>query len=589
MKLSFQSRIVLFFSALFIGVQVITILVAYKVSYDNAIKQLEQNLVYAEEVFNQLLMESGERKASETRLLVADFGFRTTVSEGDPKTIASALENLTLRIHGQRAFYVTLDGKIIADTAGRYQGSTFMFPDVLTQAENNGKAVAFGLLDGRLYEWSVVPVLAPIPVGWAAVALSIDTKRIDRLRQLSSLPVEVTLLAQANSKVNHRVELITSTLPVSMQKLINPALEHATTTSSGELLLLMMDGNKLITRQQLLPSATPEHKILALLQIDIPEALKPYWLTFYIALLLLVFGLFVILLGCILIARKIAQPLRALAGASERILDGQLDAPIPVTSKDELGRMAKTFNRAAQMATQMYELKNKDQIRREMVATVSHDLRNPLTALHAFLETMQIKTGSISVQEQQRFLEVALRQSEKVNRLAQELFELAKLECDEAYLNVEPFCMAELMQDVAQKFQLSAQQKSIKLIAPFQQNLPIITADIGLIERLLSNLLDNAIQNTPSGGEIIIDAWSADDVIKVSVKDTGIGIPSDYLPTLFDWQSPLSHRARSDAGGFGLVIVAKIISLHGGSINVNSTLGQGSEFYFELPIAVPAE
>ncbi len=112
-KLSFQTRIVLFFSALFVGVQVITILVAYKVSYDTALKQLGQNLVYAEAVFNQLLMERGERIASETRILVTDFGFRATVSAGDPKTITSALENLALRIRGQRAFYVDLQGQIV--------------------------------------------------------------------------------------------------------------------------------------------------------------------------------------------------------------------------------------------------------------------------------------------------------------------------------------------------------------------------------------------------------------------------------------------------------------------------------------------
>ncbi len=318
----------------------------------------------------------------------------------------------------------------------------------------------------------------------------------------------------------------------------------------------------------------PDRTILALLQIDFAEALAPYWLMAYVALALLLFGLVVILLGCIVIARKMAQNLRALAGASERILDGHIHVALPVDSQDELGRMAKTFNRAAQLATQMRELQQKDQMRREMVATVSHDLRNPLTALHAFLETMQLKAGGLPVNEQQRFLEVALRQSEKVNRLAQELFELAKLECDEACLNVEAFCMAELLQDVAQKFQPSAEQKRVRIVAPVQQGLATVTADIGLIERLLSNLLDNAIRNTPSGGEVCLQVWSHDDRIAVSVRNTGIGIPAEYLPTLFDWASPLSHRARADAGGFGLVIVAKIISLHGGSIKVNSTLAR---------------
>jgi signal transduction histidine kinase len=580
MNLSFQARIVLFFSALFLGVQVVTLLSAYKISYDNVLKQLGQNLVYAEAVFNQLITERGERIASETRILVADFAFRTTASTGDSKTIASALENLTLRIRGKRALYVALSGEIVADTVGKYQGTAFMFPAALVKAERDGKAVVFGRLDGEFCQWAMVPVLAPIPIGWVVVAITIDPRRIEHLRQLSTLPIDVTMIEQAAGQT----QILTSTLSLKMQKLLGAGLLTAGAAETGGLKIMELDGVKLITRQQLLPSASPERPIAAVLQIDFAEALAPYWLMLYVTLALLVLGLVVTLLGSILIARKIAEPLRALAGASERMMAGQFDVSIPVTSRDELGRIAKTFNRAAQLATQMDELKQKDQTRREMVATVSHDLRNPLTALHAFLETMQLKAGSLPVQEQQRFLEVALRQSEKVNRLAQELFELAKLECDESCLNVEPFCMAELIQDVVQKFHLSAKQKAVRLVIPVQQGLPTITADIGLIERLLSNLLDNAIRNTPSGGEVRLDVYLTKHHLKVSVKDTGIGIPADYLPTLFDWESPLSHRARADAGGFGLVIVAKILSLHGGGITVDSTLGQGSEFCFELPL-----
>ena len=482
MKISFQTRIVLFFSALFLGVQMITLFCAYRISYDNALKQLGQNLVYAEAVFNQLLTERGERIASETRILVADFGFRTTVSTGDTKTIASALENLTLRIRGKRAFYVALSREIVADTAGRYQSTAFMFPVALLEAERQGEAVVFGRLDGELCEWAIVPVLAPIPIGWVVVAIAIDPRRIEHLRQLSALPIEVSMVEQAVGQA----EVLSSTLSVKMQKLLGARLSTAGMAKASALDIMVLDNVKLVTQQQQLPSAMPERPIMAVLQIDFAEALAPYWVMLYLALALLVFGLVVILFGSILIARKIAQPLRALAGASERMMDGQFDLPIPVTSQDELGRMAKTFNRAAQLATQIHALKQKDQNRREMVATVSHDLRNPLTALHAFLETMQLKAGSLPAHEQQRFLEVALRQSEKVNRLAQELFELAKLECDESCLNSEPFCMAELLQDVAQKFQLSAKQKAVNLVTPVQQSLPAVTADIGLIERLLA-------------------------------------------------------------------------------------------------------
>ncbi len=580
LKLSFQARIVLFFSTLFIGVQMLTVLCAYKIAYDNAIKQLQQNLVYADAVFNQLLMERGERIASETRILVADYGFRATVSEGDPKTIASALENLTLRIRGQRAFYVDLKGRIVADTAGEFHDTAFIFPEILRDAEHQGKAVAFGLLDGRLYEWAVVPVLAPIPIGWVAVAIAVDQSRAEHLRQLSAIPVEITLLEQSGDEIR----ILSSSLSGNMQHWLAAELPRITDTQSQ---LMLLNGAKLMTHRQRLPSAAENRAIFALLQIDYADALEPYRLMIYAALTLLVLGLIVILLGCVLIAEKVSEPLKALAGASERMMDGHFDVSLPVTRQDELGRMAKTFNRAAQLAAQLHELKHKDQARRELVATVSHDLRNPLTTLHGFLETLQLKAGRLPELEQQHFLQVALRQSEKVSRLAQELFELAKLECDETCLNLEAFCMAELIQDVVQKFQLSAQRKSVQLHMPSLQGLPAINADIGLIERLLTNLIDNALNNTPAGGMVSVDARCDGIWMTVTVKDTGMGIPAEYLPKLFDWDSPLSHRARADAGGFGLVIVAKILGLHGGGIQVDSTPGLGSEFRFMLPLNLP--
>ncbi|WP_256361549.1 sensor histidine kinase, partial [Methylomonas koyamae] len=255
---------------------------------------------------------------------------------------------------------------------------------------------------------------------------------------------------------------------------------------------------------------------------------------------------------------------------------------------DELGRLADTFVRAAQLAGQLGELRQKDQERRELVASMSHDLRTPLAALRGFLETMQRKADTLPANEQQHFLDTALRQTEKVSRLAQELFELAKLECDDASLSPEPFNLAELLQDVAQKYRLQAEQRGVSLQAELRPDLPLVSADIGLIERLLTNMIDNALRHTPPGGRVRLDAWPARGRITVAVRDTGIGIAPEYLPTLCDWDSPLARRARADGGGFGLIVVGKIAQLHGGRLQVESSLGVGSEFRFDLPLAESA-
>lgn len=582
--LSFQNRITLFFAALFIGIQALTIISVYRVSRDNLIHQLDQNLLYAEQIFQRLLMERGERIAGETRILVADFGFRSTVSSGDAKTISSALENLALRIRAQRAFYIDLRGQTVADTANRLQGGHFIFPDALTMAENNGKAVVFGMLAGKLYEWAIVPVLAPLPIGWVAIAQTVDQHRVNQFKQLSSLPLDISIAEFAGGNPIIR----TSSLPAQARTLLTEQLSRFGERIPGTSQSIDLAGSIYISRLHRLPSAAGDQALVAILQIDFAQAMARYWPMFYAAAGLSLLGLLIALAGSALIAKSLSSPLKALAGAGERMLDGGLNTSLPVTRQDELGRLAETFNRAARLAAELSQLQQKDQLRREMVATVSHDLRTPLTSLYGFLETMQHKAGSLPEQEQRQFLATALRQTEKVSRLAQELFELAKLECDETSLSPENFCLTELLQDIAQKFQLDARQRRIALSAELRRDLPPIQADIGLIERLLTNLIDNALRHTPAGGQVRIDASPDNGVVAVTVSDTGAGIAAQYLSTLFDWESPLSRKARQEGGGFGLVVVGKIVRLHGGDIQVESQPGQGTRFRFTLP-TVPVD
>lgn len=572
--LSFRSRIVLAFAALFVAVQALTLVSIYRIAHDNAVRQLGQDLTYTERVVASVLTERGERMLSETRILVADFGFRTAVSDGDPQTLASALENLILRVGAQRACFVDLQGRTLADTAARLQDQPFAFPEALAQAQSHGKALAFGRLDGELFEWAIVPVLAPLPIGRVAVATAVGHDRVASLKALSAWPLDITLIERAPD-----------TLQILIGTLSQPqAVELKGALDTARLPLLTLTKRTYIAHLLPLPSADSTHTIEAVLQIDFDQALQPYRPILYAVAALSATGLLLALLGSVAIAGKISQPLRRLAGASERLMNGQTE-PLPIAGDDEFRRLAITFNRAAALAGQIGELQHKDRLRREMVAAVSHDLRTPLTALHGFLETMQLKADTLPLQERQQFLDIALRQSEKVGRLAQELFELAKLECDETCLSAEAFNLAELVQDILQKFHLHARQRGIALAAELDPQLAPVIADIALIERLLTNLLDNALRHTPPGGKVSVDAQALHGRMTVRVADTGIGIEPAYLATLFDWQSPLSRRVRSGAGGFGLVIVAKIVRLHGGDILVDSQVGHGTTFTFDLPLA----
>lgn len=340
---SFQTRIVLFFSVLFVGVQLLTLLAVYGVTRANVIEQLGANLAYAEQIFDRLLRERGEIIASQTRVLAADFGFRAAVADSNPATVRSAVENLLHRIHARRGFYIDLNGVIVADTAGRAEGSPFSFQETLAQAEQQGQSVAFGLLDGELYEFAVVPVLAPVPIGWVALAVAVDRNLVQHFQQLSSTALEISLVERAADGSR----ILASSLPEALQTALR---EHVAQQGEGAMpaaaqpWLVELGEQRFITQGKRLPAARAEQPILAYLQVDLDGAFQPYRIMLYAALGLLGLGLAATLGGGVLIARRISRPVRLLNDATQRIMAGRYDRPIELEQQDELGHLAQTFN-----------------------------------------------------------------------------------------------------------------------------------------------------------------------------------------------------------------------------------------------------
>ncbi|MFZ2450979.1 MAG: HAMP domain-containing sensor histidine kinase [Methylovulum miyakonense] len=256
-------------------------------------------------------------------------------------------------------------------------------------------------------------------------------------------------------------------------------------------------------------------------------------------------------------------------------------------SGDEIGQLACTFEHMAErISKQIQQIHAQDELRREMIANVSHDLRTPLTSMQGYLETLLRKSESLSLEEQRRYLTVAVRQSQRVSHLAHELFELAKLECEEVSPNPEHFFLQELIQDVIQKFELAAQKKQVHIGIALNQDMPMVYADIAMIERVLGNLLDNALRYTPEQGSIKLELLpTADGTVTVRVVDTGKGIAEENLGGLFERHSPLRQGAdrTHGGGGLGLLITKRILELHGTTIEAFSKPGQGAMFTFSLP------
>jgi len=273
--------------------------------------------------------------------------------------------------------------------------------------------------------------------------------------------------------------------------------------------------------------------------------------------------------------------------------DSQLQSIIAKNPRegDEIDRLTFTFKQLVErIQTQMAQLKEADMLRRELVANVSHDLRTPLATLQGYIETLFIKDQSLSAEERKQHLEIAIQHCERLSKLVGELFELAKLDSHETKLRHEPFNIAELAHDVVQKFALSAREKQIKIQIDHKQNLPFVYADIAMIERVIENLLENAVRHTASGGTIRLTFSPHNGDIAVCVSDTGCGIATEDLPFIFDrfYQKDSNQRGKPGYSGLGLAIAKRILELHNRTINVESTMGAGTNVTFFLPAHPPA-
>jgi signal transduction histidine kinase len=255
---------------------------------------------------------------------------------------------------------------------------------------------------------------------------------------------------------------------------------------------------------------------------------------------------------------------------------------------DEIDRLCSTFKQMAErIGEQIEELREADTLRRELVANVSHDLRTPLATLQGYIETLLLKDSSLTVEDRLSYLKIAISHCKRLSKLVSELFELAKLDSNQTNVQRERFNMGELIQDVVQKFQLNAKEKQVNIITNIGQEFTFVNADIGLVERTLENLIENALRHTPQGGSISIGLKPDQENLMVQVSDTGCGIPQKELPRIFDrfYQLDKSRNAKHGYSGLGLAIAKRIIDLHESQIKVVSELNKGTTFSFLLPVA----
>ena len=280
----------------------------------------------------------------------------------------------------------------------------------------------------------------------------------------------------------------------------------------------------------------------------------------------------------------LTKNLREILYSVRRFSEGDIKARVPNPDRSDLSELALSFNQMADtIENTMDEIKSVDRLRRELIANVSHDLRTPLAVIQGYLETLQIKKDQLSPAEKEDYYHIIRDNSERVSNMVGQLFEYSKLEAKQIEAVKEPFALSDLLMEVQKKFQILASKKNIDLSLKLNNKVPLVFADISLVERALQNLVDNAIKFTPEYGKVAIETKVNSDSVEVWIEDSGPGIPEQQLSEIFERYKKADSTQKSIGAGLGLAIAQKIMALHNSTIEVISKPNEGAAFHFQLP------
>jgi two-component system sensor histidine kinase BaeS len=292
------------------------------------------------------------------------------------------------------------------------------------------------------------------------------------------------------------------------------------------------------------------------------------------ALVLATVGALVIALVMgILLARTLTRPVQELTRAAYNITQGQLEQQVPVRSKDEIGQLATAFNRMSQ------EVARVNQLRRQMTADVAHDLRTPLTVISGYVESM--RDGVLKPTPER--LTIIYTEIERLQNLVGDLRMLSLADAGELALNLQSIDPKNLLDRACSLFRHQAEGQGVMILVDASQALPEIRVDEARMMQVLDNLISNALRYTLPEGQITLAAQlsrsnASQEMLEIRVRDTGVGIPDDELPLIFNrfYRTDQSRHTETDESGLGLAIVKALVEDQGGSISAESTLGEGT-------------
>lgn len=317
------------------------------------------------------------------------------------------------------------------------------------------------------------------------------------------------------------------------------------------------------------------HMPLNLIRIQQNDFLNIVYITSAI-----IFALSLIIL--LIFTKSVYFPLKKITFAATEYAAGNLNHDIKITSQDEIGYLANTLNYMSS------ELNKMEEYQKKFIANVSHDFRSPLTSIKGYLEA--IIDGTIPPEMYDKYFKIVISETERLNKLTQGMLTLNTLE-SKGFLSRSNFDINRVIKDTAASFEGSCNAKGITFDLTFSDAVQMVYADLGKIQQVLYNLIDNAIKFSHQDSVIYIQSSIRYEKIFISIKDTGIGIPKDSVKKIWDrfYKTDLSRGKDKKGTGLGLSIVKEVIQAHGENIDVVSTQEVGTEFIFSLPKAANSQ
>lgn len=305
-----------------------------------------------------------------------------------------------------------------------------------------------------------------------------------------------------------------------------------------------------------------------------------------LATVLLVFATGIALVLGYFFSSALIDRIKVLQNAAQDVTHGDLSIQVPAQGNDELAMLARTFNAmAAELRVAQRKQRELDNLRRDLIAWVSHDLQTPLASMRAVVEALV--DGVVDDPETvQRYLRTVKREINDLSVLIDDLFQIAQMDAGGLVLECSDNSLADLISDTLESFSGLARQREISLSGAVDPDIEVVYMDAARIGRVLNNLVSNALRHTPPGGRVDVHASRRDDSARVDVRDSGVGIPPDDIPHIFErfYRGEKSRSRLTGGAGLGLAIARGIVEAHGGQVGVESASEEGANFFFTLPL-----